>query len=124
VLTERGLATALDVLAARTPLPVELDVEVGDRLPDTVEAAAYYVVSEALANVVKHARAEAARVRVVRAGGRAVVDVWDDGEGGADPDLGSGLCGLRDRVETLNGSLVVESASGRGTRIRADLPVP
>ncbi len=123
VLTERGLATALDVLAARTPLPVELDVEVSDRLPDTVEAAAYYVVSEALANVVKHARADAARVRVVRTDGRAVVDVWDDGEGGADPDLGSGLCGLRDRVETLNGRLVVESASGQGTRIRADLPV-
>ena len=123
VLTERGLATALDVLAARTPLPVELEVEVGDRLPVTVEAAAYYVVSEALANVVKHARAEAASVRVVRADGHAVVDVRDDGAGGADPDLGTGLCGLRDRVETLNGRLVVESSSGRGTRIRADLPV-
>jgi signal transduction histidine kinase/PAS domain-containing protein len=124
VLTERGLATALDVLAARTPLPVELDVAVDDPLPPPVEAAAYYVVSEALANVVKHARAEAARVRVVRANGHALVDVSDDGEGGADPDHGSGLCGLRDRVETLNGRLVVESPSGRGTRIRAELPVP
>jgi signal transduction histidine kinase len=124
VLTERGLATALDVLAARTPLPVELDVAVDDPLPPPVEAAAYYVVSEALANVVKHARADAARVRVVRANGHALVDVSDDGEGGADPDHGSGLCGLRDRVETLNGRLVVESPSGRGTRIRAELPVP
>jgi signal transduction histidine kinase len=124
VLTERGLATALDVLAARTPLPVELDVRVDDPLPAPVEAAAYYVVSEALANVVKHARADAARVRVVRADGHALVDVADDGAGGADPDHGSGLCGLRDRVETLNGRLVVESESGRGTRIRAELPVP
>ncbi len=124
VLTERGLATALDVLAARTPLPVELDVHVDDPLPAPVEAAAYYVVSEALANVVKHARADAARVRVVRTNGHAVVDVSDDGEGGADPDHGSGLCGLRDRVETLNGHLEVESPCGRGTRIRADLPVP
>jgi signal transduction histidine kinase len=124
VLTERGLATALDVLAARTPLPVELDVAVDDPLPPPVEAAAYYVVSEALANVVKHARADAARVRVVRTNGHALVDVSDDGEGGADPDHGSGLCGLRDRVETLNGRLVVESHSGRGTRIRAELPVP
>jgi signal transduction histidine kinase len=123
VLTERGLATALDVLAARTPLPVKLEVEVGDRLPAIVEAAAYYVVSEALANVVKHARADAASVRVVRTDGHAVVDVHDDGAGGADPDLGTGLCGLRDRIETLNGRLVVESFSGRGTRIRADLPV-
>src|SRR5262249_13030701 len=124
VLTERGLATALDVLAARTPLPVELDVHVDERLPEPIEAAAYYVVSEALANIVKHARADAARVRVVRTGGHAVVDVADDGEGGADPDLGTGLFGLRDRVETLSGRLVVESASGRGTRVRAHLPVP
>jgi signal transduction histidine kinase len=124
VLTERGLAKALDVLAARTPLPVELDVRVDDPLPAPVEAAAYYVVSEALANVVKHARAEAARVRVLRTNGHALVDVSDDGAGGADLDQGSGLCGLRDRVETLNGRLVVESPSGRGTRIRAELPVP
>jgi signal transduction histidine kinase len=124
VLTERGLATALDVLAARTPLPVQLDVRVDDPLPPPVEAAAYYVVSEALANVVKHARADAARVRIERLNGNALVDVLDDGEGGADPDNGTGLCGLRDRVETLNGRLVVESPSGRGTRIRAELPVP
>src|SRR6185312_15359349 len=124
VLTERGLATALDVLAARTPLPVQLDVHVEERLPEPIEAAAYYVVSEALANIVKHARAQAAHVRVVRTDGHAVVDVADDGEGGADPDLGTGLGGLRDRVETLNGRLLVESASGHGTRVRAQLPVP
>jgi signal transduction histidine kinase len=123
VLTERGLATALEVLAARTPLPVELDVHLPDRLPASVEAAAYYVVSEALANVVKHADADVARVRVERTDGQALVEVDDDGEGGADPDLGSGLCGLRDRVETLDGRLDVESHTGHGTRIRARLPV-
>ncbi len=124
VLTERGLETALEVLAARAPLPVQLDVRLPDRLPASVEAAAYYVVSEALANVVKHASAGAARVRVGRTDALALVEVDDDGTGGADPDLGSGLCGLRDRVETLAGRLDVESARGHGTRIRARLPVP
>ncbi len=123
VLTERGLETALEVLAARTPLAVELEVQLPDRLPASIEAAAYYVVSEALANVVKHAEADVARVRVERTEGEAMVEVDDDGEGGADPDRGSGLCGLRDRVETLDGRLVVESRSGRGTRIRARMPV-
>jgi signal transduction histidine kinase/PAS domain-containing protein len=122
VLTERGLAPALEVLAARTPLPVDLAVELGERLPEPVEAAAYYVVSEALANVVKHARARAARVRVQRVDGHAVIEVVDDGVGGADP-AGSGLRGLRDRVETLSGRLDVEIARDGGTAVRAVLPV-
>jgi signal transduction histidine kinase len=123
VLTERGLAEALDVLAARVPLPVELDVAVPERLPEQVEAAAYYVVSEGLANVVKHARAASARVRVTRENGHLTVAVEDDGVGGAALDGGSGLCGLRDRVETLDGRLRVASAPGAGTRLRAELPV-
>ena len=123
VLTERGLEAALEVLAARTPLPVVLDVRLPERLPEPVEATAYYVVSEALANVVKHARAESARVRAEHVDGRAVVEVEDDGAGGADPDAGSGLCGLRDRVETLEGTLRIETAPGRGTLVRAELPV-
>jgi PAS domain S-box-containing protein len=124
VLTDRGLEEALEVLAARTPVPVELDVRVGERLAPSVEAAAYYVVSESLANVVKHAGAGAAQVRVERRDGDALVEVADDGSGGADPDQGSGLCGLRDRVETLSGRLEVDSRPGRGTRIRALVPLP
>jgi signal transduction histidine kinase len=123
VLTERGLETALEVLAARTPLPVSLDLQLPHRLPEPVEAAAYYVVSESLANVVKHARAASAAVRVGRVDGTAFVEVADDGAGGADLDGGSGICGLRDRVETLDGTLEVESDRGSGTIVRARLPV-
>jgi signal transduction histidine kinase len=88
-----------------------------------VEAAAYYVASEALANVVKHARAQAAGVRVEHDGAQAVIEVEDDGVGGANPDAGTGLFGLRDRVETLNGRLQIESLPGVGTVVRAELPV-
>jgi signal transduction histidine kinase len=123
VLTDRGLGPALEALAARAPLPVALEVRVQERLPEQVEAAAYYVVSEALANIVKHADAESAVVRAERVDGRAVIEVEDDGVGGADAGRGSGLGGLRDRVETLNGTLEVSSPSGRGTLVRAALPV-
>src|SRR5262249_11561211 len=123
VLTERGLGAALEVLVARTPLPVELDVKLPEPLPEPVEAAAYYVVSEALANVVKHAGAEAATVRVTRMNGSARVEVADDGAGGAEPDRGSGLWGLRDRVETLAGRLAIDNAAGTGTGVRAQAPV-
>lgn len=123
VLTERGLAEALEVLAARTRLPVSLETRLPERLPEPVEAAAYYVVSEGLANVVKHAGAGTARVRVVHTNGAARVEVSDDGAGGADLDRGSGLWGLRDRVEALAGSLEIESAPGKGTLVRAELPV-
>jgi signal transduction histidine kinase len=124
VLNERGLPAALEVLAARTPLPVAVDVELSERLPEPVEAAAYYVVSEALANIVKHAGADAAAVRVARVDGAARVEVEDDGVGGAQLDGGSGLRGLRDRVETLAGRLEVTSPPGHGTLVLADIPVP
>jgi signal transduction histidine kinase len=123
VLTERGLGPALEVLAARAPLDVELGVELPDGLPEPVETAAYYTVSEALANVAKHADACSATVRVACSGAQIVVEVTDDGTGGADAERGSGLRGLRDRVETLDGQLVVDSSSARGTVVRAELPV-
>jgi signal transduction histidine kinase len=87
-----------------------------------VEAAAYYVVAEALTNVVKYANASTAHVSITRVNGSAVVQVDDDGVGGADPASGSGLRGLRDRVEALDGRLVIDSAPGAGTRIRAEIP--
>jgi signal transduction histidine kinase len=123
VLTERGLGPALEVLAARAPLAVELGVDLPERLPEPVETAAYYTVSEALANVVKHADACSAVVRVECEDGQIVVEIADDGAGGADAERGSGLRGLRDRVETLDGELLVESPPGRGTLVRAELPV-
>ena len=121
VLTDRGLRPAIEALAARAPLPVELALP-DERLPDQVEAAAYYVVSEAIANVVKYADASSVEVRVARLNGRAVVEVADDGVGGADPETGSGLRGLADRVEALDGRLHVESEVGGGTLIRAEIP--
>jgi signal transduction histidine kinase len=123
VLTERGLEPALEVLTARAPLPVTLDLRLRERLPEPVETAAYYVVSEALANVVKHACADEATVRILRSDGSALVEVEDNGEGGAQLDSGSGLRGLLDRVETLDGHLEIDSRRGRGTLVRAALPV-
>ena len=123
VLTERGLGPALASLADRVPVPVELDHLVVERLPRSVEAAVYFVVSEALANVAKYARASAVNVRVGRENGLAVVEVADDGVGGADPQRGSGLRGLADRVEALDGHLEVESELDGGTTIRAEIPV-
>jgi PAS domain S-box-containing protein len=123
VLTDRGLGAALDVLGARTPLPVSLEVRLPERLPEPVETAAYYSASEALANVVKHSHATRASVLVERLDGLVTVEIADDGVGGADPDRGSGLRGLRDRVDTLGGVLRVESPPGRGTLVRVELPV-
>jgi PAS domain S-box-containing protein len=123
VLTDRGLPAALEALAGRAPTPVELELALEERLPPQVEAAAYYVVSEALANVAKYARANAVTVSVGRADGYALVEVADDGIGGADADRGSGLRGLADRVEALDGELEVESPPGSGTRIRARIPL-
>jgi signal transduction histidine kinase len=122
VLTERGLAPALESLAGRAPLPVDLQLPQGERLPRRVEAAAYYVVSEALANVAKYADASCVSVKVAQQNGYAVVQVVDDGVGGADPARGSGLRGLIDRVEALDGTLSVHSRPGEGTRIRAEIP--
>jgi signal transduction histidine kinase len=124
VLTERGLGPALDSLLARAPVPVEI-VEIPDeRLAPSVEAAAYYVVAEAITNVGKYARASGATVGVSRSHTRATVTVCDDGVGGADANHGSGLHGLAARVESLNGRLDVDSPPGRGTRIKAEIPLP
>ena len=122
VLADRGLGEALEVLAARAPIPVVLELQLPRRLPDAVEVAAYYVASEALANVVKHSGASSARVRADGTDGCAEIEVADDGAGTADAG-GSGLRGLRDRVETLDGRLCIESAPGRGTVVRAELPL-
>jgi signal transduction histidine kinase len=122
VLTHRGLPEALEALAARTPLPVELEA-LENRLPAPVEAAAYYVVSEALANVAKYAEARSVRVQIAQLNGNALVEVSDDGVGGADPMRGSGLRGLADRLSALNGTLEVESPPGKGTCIRAEIPI-
>jgi PAS domain S-box-containing protein len=121
VLSERGLAAALEALILRVPLPVTLEAVPVRRLPEAIEAAAFYVVAEALANVHKHARATSIVVRVSIDGEELDVSVVDDGDGGADPD-GHGLRGLADRVEALGGTLGVDSLTGAGTRLRARLP--
>jgi signal transduction histidine kinase len=122
VVSGHGLAVALESLALDALVPVTLQVEVDRRLPDSLEVAAYYVVAESLANVAKHAHASAAVVVVRVAGGRLVVEVTDDGIGGADTERGSGLRGLADRVEALDGRLRVWSPAGHGTRVRAEVP--
>ena len=123
ILSDRGLAPALEALTARAPIPVELHGVGGERLPPPVEAAAYYVVAESLTNVVKYAGARTAQVRLARQNGLAVVEVEDDGVGGADAKRGTGLRGLADRVEALDGRLTVTSEEGRGTRVRAEIPL-
>ncbi len=122
VLTERGLEPAVRALADRAPLPVELSVELSGRLPDPVEAAAYYVVAEALTNVAKYAHASGVFVDVARSNGHARIEVRDDGVGGAAAGGGSGLRGLADRVEALGGWLEVDSPVGAGTTLRAQIP--
>jgi signal transduction histidine kinase len=122
VVSGHGLAVALESLAARAPLPVRLTVEVEDRLHEKLEVAAYYVVSESLANVAKHAHATTATVDVARANGQLVVEVVDNGVGGADTERGTGLRGLADRVEALGGRLRVWTPRGGGTRVRAEIP--
>ena len=123
VLTDRGLDAALSSLAARSPVPVALRSELGDeRPPEQVESTAYFVVAEALTNVARHSEATNAAVSVVRDDGVLVIEIRDDGVGGADAQPGSGLAGLRDRVGSLGGTLVVESPPGGPTAITAVLP--
>ncbi|MGI8802910.1 MAG: sensor histidine kinase [Solirubrobacteraceae bacterium] len=124
ILTDRGLEPALDALAARAPLPVRCRVELTGRPPPPVEAAAYFVVAEALTNVLKYAGAERATVHAFQEDGHVVVEVSDDGGGGADPQRGSGLRGLGDRLGALDGTLTVESPPGEGTLVRARIPWP
>jgi signal transduction histidine kinase len=122
VLSDRGLATALETLAHRAPVPVEVDSVPSERLPEAVELAAYFVVAEALTNVAKYAHASYARVSIEQENGRVVVAVEDDGVGGADPAQGTGLRGLSDRLGILEGRLEVDSEVGRGTTVTARIP--
>jgi signal transduction histidine kinase len=124
VLADHGLRAAVEMLAGRAPVVIEIDEIPEERLSEPVEAAAYYLIAEALTNVAKYARASTARVRVARAGSGIVVEVSDDGVGGADPGNGSGLRGLADRVEALGGTLDVQSPAGGGTALRAEIPNP
>jgi signal transduction histidine kinase len=123
ILSDRGLSTALETLASRAPLPVELGELPRERLPEAVELAAYFVVSESLTNVAKYADASRARVSVERDNGRVLVSVSDDGVGGADPEAGSGLRGLADRIAILEGRLHVDSPPGAGTTVTARIPL-
>jgi signal transduction histidine kinase len=123
ILSDRGLGAALEALAGRAPIAVQLTEVPQDPLPEPIEAAAYFVVAEALTNVVKYAHASQATVRVSRYNGHAVVEIADDGIGGADPGRGSGLRGLADRVSALDGSMELDSPAGSGTRLRAEIPV-
>jgi signal transduction histidine kinase len=123
ILSDRGLGAALEALAGRAPISVDLADVPNDRLPEPIEAAAYFVVAEALTNVVKYAHASQATVRISQLNGSAVVEVADDGVGGADPGRGTGLRGLADRVSALDGRIVIDSPAGAGTTLRAEIPV-
>lgn len=122
ILTEEGLGAALESVAGRTPIPVEVASVPDGRLPPEIEAAGYFVACEALANAVKHAEATGVTISAERMDGQLVVEVADDGRGGAEIGAGSGLRGLADRVEAYGGRLEVTSPPGGGTRVRAELP--
>jgi PAS domain S-box-containing protein len=123
ILAEGGLAPALRTLARRSAVPVRLDVRVEGRLPEPIEVATYYVVSEALTNAAKHAHASVVQVDVEAADGIISASVRDDGEGGADPERGSGIVGLTDRVEALGGALALQSPNGAGTHLHIQIPL-
>jgi signal transduction histidine kinase len=123
ILAEGGLGSALKTLARRSPIPVELDVQVDERLPDRFEVAAYYSLSEVLTNAAKHSQASVVRVEVATRDGTLHLSVRDDGIGGANLTGGSGLVGLKDRVEALGGSLLMRSPRGEGTSLEIELPL-
>jgi signal transduction histidine kinase len=123
ILSEGGLGPALRTLARRAAIPVELDIRTQSRAADPIEMAAYYVVSETLTNTTKHARASCAQVAVEQRDGLLNLSIRDDGIGGADPARGSGLIGLRDRVQALGGSIEIDSPAGAGTAIIVELPL-
>ena len=123
VLSDRGLRAAVEMLADRVPVRVEIADMPDERLPEPIEAGAYYLIAEALTNVTKYAQASTVRVRVTASEASVVVAVSDDGVGGADPAGGTGLRGLADRVEALGGSLEVVSPEGGGTTLRAEIPL-
>jgi signal transduction histidine kinase len=122
-LTRGGLAAGLETLVEDAALPVEVRVDV-PRLPPALETTAYFVAAEALANVVKHAHARRATIGVTLSGGVLVIDVRDDGDGGADADRGTGLVGMLDRVEASDGTLTLSSPPGAGTTVHVELPLP
>jgi signal transduction histidine kinase len=122
ILEDRGLDAALSAVVARSPVPVSLDVQVAVRPPAAIESAAYFVVNEALTNVSRHAYATRAQVAIARAGDRLVIEVRDDGVGGANVNGGSGLAGLRDRVAGMGGTMFVISPQGGPTTISVELP--
>jgi len=122
ILEDRGLDAALSAVVARSPVPVTLDVQVAERPPEAVESAAYFVVAEALTNVARHSQATRANVSIARAGDRLVVEIRDNGRGGADASEGTGLQGLRDRVAGLGGSMYVISPEGGPTTVSVELP--
>jgi len=122
VVSGHGLKVALESMVARAPLPVRLHVELDGRVQEPLEVAAYYVVSESLANIGKHAQATAASVNIGRENGSIVVEIVDNGIGGADTERGTGLRGLADRIEALGGRLRVWTPAGGGTRVKAEIP--
>jgi signal transduction histidine kinase len=123
VLSEGGLGPALKALARRAAVPVDLDLRTERRLPQDVERAAYYVVSEALTNAAKHAHASVVHVQLEAEDASVALSIRDDGVGGADPGQGSGLIGLTDRVEALGGKIEVASPPGTGTSLRVTIPM-
>jgi signal transduction histidine kinase len=122
VLTDRGLPPALESLAGRAPLPVACEIDLPQRPPASVEAVAYFVIAEALTNVLKYAEASRATIRARYEGDDVVVEMQDDGIGGAEEGKGTGLQGLRDRVGALDGSLSIVSPPGGGTIVQARIP--
>jgi signal transduction histidine kinase len=123
ILAHGGLEPALKALARRSSVPVELDVQAAEELPERIEVAAYYVVSEALTNAAKHAHASVVHVNADAAGRALRLRVRDDGAGGADPVRGTGLVGLKDRVEALGATITVQSPAGSGTCLEIELPL-
>jgi signal transduction histidine kinase len=123
VLSDHGLAAALDALAARAPVPVDVSGVPENPLPRPVEAAVYFVTAEALTNIAKYARAEAASVNLAVDDGNVLLQITDDGVGGADTAGGTGLSGLCDRVEALDGTIDIESPPGGGTAVRVQIPL-
>jgi signal transduction histidine kinase len=124
VLTDRGLEAAVTEVAGAAPIPVDVRIRLPERLPSTVEVTAYFVVVEALTNVAKHSGAHGASVSAEVTGGGLVVEVRDDGRGGADPAKGSGLIGMADRVAALDGAVALSSPRGGPTLLRVEIPVP
>ena len=123
ILSSGGLAPALETITRRSPIPVTLDLRTRARLTERIEVTAYFVVSEALANAAKHSNASAVDVTIDTVESHLRLSISDDGVGGADPTRGSGLIGIKDRVEALGGTVAIQSRAGRGTRVSVEVPL-